>query len=364
MAHELIHPDHYLSLFLSDTPLLDVRAEIEFACGAFPTAVNHPILTTSEREQVGRCYKTRGQDAAIRLGHDLVKGAVKDARVAAWAAFAKKNPHGALYCFRGGLRSKIAQEWLREAGVPYPRIAGGYKSLRKFLLDSLVKICATTEFLILSGRTGTGKTELLQEFENGLDLESFARHRGSAFGGMHQEQPAFVDFENAVIIRLIKLVQAQASPILIEDEGQNIGRVFIPKILYEKMGASPIVVLETPLERRVTNILKEYVIERYQDLGGNASPMAFQKLSDALLIPIEKIAKRLGPQRTAIVREKIKLALDEQKRSGDFGRHQDWIFDLLQDYYDPLYDRLLAKKSHLIRFRGAADGVRSLLSTR
>ncbi|SQI41686.1 tRNA 2-selenouridine synthase [Serratia plymuthica] len=42
-----------------------------------------------------------------------------------------------IYCFRGGLRSQLVQQWLREAGVAYPRISGGYKALRHFLLDTL-----------------------------------------------------------------------------------------------------------------------------------------------------------------------------------------------------------------------------------
>ena len=37
-------------------------------------------------------------------------------------------------------------------------------------------------FLVIGGQTGCGKTILLNKFDNSLDLEGFANHRGSAFG--------------------------------------------------------------------------------------------------------------------------------------------------------------------------------------
>ena len=47
----------YLSLFLNDTPLLDVRAPVEFAKGAFPGAANISLINDDERHQIGICYK-------------------------------------------------------------------------------------------------------------------------------------------------------------------------------------------------------------------------------------------------------------------------------------------------------------------
>src|SRR5690606_39940863 len=67
---------------------------------AFPTAVNLPLMNDIERQKVGTCYKQHGQQAAIELGHRLVGGAVKEERLRAWAAFARANPEGYLYCFR------------------------------------------------------------------------------------------------------------------------------------------------------------------------------------------------------------------------------------------------------------------------
>ncbi|XOT95749.1 tRNA 2-selenouridine(34) synthase MnmH, partial [Alcaligenes pakistanensis] len=71
-----MRPDthHYRDLFLNDVPLMDVRAPIEFSKGAFPGALNLPLMNDEERHQVGICYKQHGQDAAIALGNKLVSG--------------------------------------------------------------------------------------------------------------------------------------------------------------------------------------------------------------------------------------------------------------------------------------------------
>ncbi len=111
----------YRQLFLDDVPMMDARAPVEFSKGAFPGVVNLPLMNDIERQKVGTCYKQHGQQAAIELGHRLVTGKVKAERIEAWAAFARANPHGYIYCFRGGLRSQLVQQWLKsEAGIDYP----------------------------------------------------------------------------------------------------------------------------------------------------------------------------------------------------------------------------------------------------
>ena len=64
--------DDYHQLLLDGTPMIDVRAPIEFATGSLPNAVNLPLMSDEERHQVGICYKEQGQQAAIELGHQLV----------------------------------------------------------------------------------------------------------------------------------------------------------------------------------------------------------------------------------------------------------------------------------------------------
>ena len=107
--------DDYESLFFNDTPMFDTRAPIEFKKGAFLHTLSLPLMTDIERAKVGTCYKRDGQDAAIKLGHRLVSGKTKQARMALWLDFANKNPNGYLYCFRGDLRSHTTQAWLADA---------------------------------------------------------------------------------------------------------------------------------------------------------------------------------------------------------------------------------------------------------
>lgn len=119
-----------LSLIREERPLIDVRAPVEFAQGALPGAVNLPLMIDDERHQVGIAYKKHGQAAAIELGERLVSGAVKQARIAAWQAYLAEYPNALIYCFRGGLRSQITQQWLEEAGISRPRLEGGWKAMR------------------------------------------------------------------------------------------------------------------------------------------------------------------------------------------------------------------------------------------
>ena len=84
----------YKSIFLNNAPLLDTRAPIEFIQGSFPTASNLLLMNDEERAAVGTCYKTKGQEAAVKLGHQLVSGEIKQARLDAWLAYVKANPEG------------------------------------------------------------------------------------------------------------------------------------------------------------------------------------------------------------------------------------------------------------------------------
>ena len=113
------------------TPLLDVRAPTEFNSGALPCSTNLAILNDAERAAVGKAYKQSGRDAAMQLGHELVSGDTRAARIAAWLSFIDDNPDARIMCWRGGQRSRIAQAWLAEHGVHLNRIDGGYKALRQ-----------------------------------------------------------------------------------------------------------------------------------------------------------------------------------------------------------------------------------------
>ena len=59
------------------------------------------------------------------------------------------------------MRSRTTQAWLKEHGIDYPLIEGGYKAMRNFLLQQLEISIQQIPFTILSGLTGSGKTRVL-----------------------------------------------------------------------------------------------------------------------------------------------------------------------------------------------------------
>ena len=135
MSKHLVPKSAYREIMLSGHPMMDVRAPLEFNKGAFLSSTNLPLMQDSERQKVGTCYKKNGQEAAIQLGHSLIKGKIKQQRLDAWLDYFEKNPHAYLYCFRGGLRSQLTQQWLKEAGLEIPYVEGGYKAMRQYLID-------------------------------------------------------------------------------------------------------------------------------------------------------------------------------------------------------------------------------------
>ncbi len=360
---KLQRPDteNYRQLFRDDIPLLDLRAQVEFDQGAFPNATNRPILNDAERHQVGLSFREQGQEAAIALGNELVSGAVKERRVQAWKEFASNHPEGYLYCYRGGLRSRIGQRWLEEAGIPYPMVVGGYKALRRFLIDNLEQQSQALPLVMIGGMTGTGKTDLLKVIGRSLDLEGLANHRGSSFGRHLDGQPSAINFQNQLSVRLLKLADAGLAPIAVEDEGKMIGSLSIPMTLQEKMQQSPIVQIEESIERRVERLQRGYVEESYAEHVAVYKEDAMDYYREYLFDALGRIHKRLGGLRYQRIRAMMKDALSRQAASGNIGGHRHWIEALLRDYYDPMYEYQLAAKKDRIRFAGSHEAVREYL---
>ncbi|MDQ3232020.1 MAG: rhodanese-like domain-containing protein [Pseudobdellovibrionaceae bacterium] len=108
--------------------MLDVRSEGEFATAAIPGFHNAPILRDQERHEVGLCYRLEGQAAAIKLGERLV-GPVRQSRVDDWLKNTAPGSPVIVCCWRGGMRSALASEWIEERGHEVLRVEGGYKAL-------------------------------------------------------------------------------------------------------------------------------------------------------------------------------------------------------------------------------------------
>ena len=354
--------DDLRSLFLNDIPMLDVRAPVEFEQGAFPHTDNVPLMNDQEREAIGICYKEHGQAEAITLGAQLIKDEIKEQRVDRWVEFVQQHPEGILYCFRGGMRSKISQQWIYErTGIVYPRVKGGYKAMRRFLIDELESSATKIKPMILSGRTGTGKTVFLQEIKQMIDLEGIYHHRGSVFGKHVTPQPTQIAIENQLSIELMKHLNQGDQHLLLEDESGNIGSRQIPDTLFATMKAAPVVVLETDIDTRIQITYDEYVTEalaEHQAYYGEEQGFTVwaQQQQDSL----DRIQKRLGGVRYKELKSLLSMAI-EQQSTGDTTAYKEWIQTLLVDYYDPMYDYQLSKKQERVVFKGSEDEVRDYL---
>ena len=112
-------------------------------------------------------------------------------------------------------------------------------------------------WIILGGFTGSGKTRILNDFKESINLESIANHRGSAFGRIGKQQPSQANFESLITEKYLK--KRNSNIILLEDESKLIGKTKLPGKWYDKMQMSELILLDCNLETRSKNIYDEYV---------------------------------------------------------------------------------------------------------
>jgi len=339
----------FAPLLLSKTPLIDLRAPVEFSQGALPNATNLPILNNQERAQVGTCYQHQGQAAAITLGEKLVSGGVLQERLDGWCQFIKSNPNTLLYCFRGGLRSLKSQEFLAAVNVETTIIEGGYKRVRNYLLEQLESLGGQERLLVLAGETGSDKTGIINSLIDSLDiidLEGLAAHRGSAFGATGEERPTQINFEHALTMELLQLQAERKSTFtLIEDESQRIGNCSLNSSFYQNKQNSPTFRLTIPLEERVYYTRTLYVESWWNRLvQESGEDDIYQRFLQHFQAPLDRIKKRLGGAKHQEAVKLLQVAVEQQRAGGSFLAHDGWINLLLADYYDPLYRKTIEQK--------------------
>lgn len=303
---------HYKKLL----PVLDVRSPIEFAKGHVPGSLNIPLFSDDQRAHIGTVYKNIGSEKAVKLGESYANPQIMQYLEESLKAAPEKKL--IVYCFRGGMRSQRFSALLNENGFSVLRLESGYKSYRQHILQSF-----TIHFplQILGGKTGSGKTEILNEMKKAkaqvIDLEKLANHRGSAFGGFDGGyQPTSEYFENCLAEELSLL--SMRNTIWIEDESKSIGRVYIPDAFYKQMKTAPLVVIILPGESRVERLCREYA---------NAG-------HEPLISGIGKISRRLGGERAA-------MAISAVERD-DYAE----AATIILEYYDKCYDYGLSNKEN------------------
>lgn len=351
--------DDYLQLFLNDTPLMDVRAPVEVHRGSFPSSVNSPLLDDEQRRLIGIRYKEEGEAQAIALGLELASPEIRAQRYQAWKEFCLQHPDGYLFCFRGGLRSRTTKQWLAEQGVNYPLVKGGYKAMRRFLLDQLEQNLSAVHCMSIAGPTGSGKTRVLKKIEHHIDFEGLAQHRGSAFGRNPTDtQPSNIDWENAVSVAFLKhRHQFPNARLFVEDEGRLIGRVCVPVSVELMCKSNDLVVLEETLENRVNMTREDYIDLQwpvYYELFGGA---AEERFGSFVLGSLDRIKKRLGGARYQVLYHSFTEALHYFFNTKNSEGFSEGIGLLLKEYYDPMYSYQFSKREGKVVFRGNRDEV-------
>lgn len=355
--------NNFKNIVINETPLIDVRAPIEYNKGAFISSINLPLMNDEERHLVGIDYKKSGNASATELGYELVSGTIKETRIQSWVDFIKSNKNTILYCFRGGSRSKISQEWLANVGIDISRIEGGYKAFRRYLIDSLAGDAQKARPVILSGYTGSGKTILLNQVKTAIDLEGIANHRGSAFGNYIDPQPTQINFENNLAYKLIQHSNTGYNHIVLEDESRNVGRCFIPIDLLDYFRSNDYVFLDVPLHGRVDITYDDYVISSQASYKEHFGNEGLEKWYDYINTSMNKAKKRLGSDRYKQVSQSLTFAYKHQLSTGNSELHKDWIELFLRDYYDPMYQYQLTQKQRDFSFSGNSKEVLDYLST-
>lgn len=330
---------------------IDVRSESEFAKGALPGAINAPILNDEERRLVGICYKNQGQQAAIELGHKLVGGETKAVRIAQWQRLMNNHQPKGLYCWRGGLRSQMATDWLLdEGGFVLPRLQGGYRAVRNLMLQLLDDLPKRLNIHLLGGQTGSGKTVLLKQLVNAIDLEGLANHRGSAFGAHITSQPTTACFEHQLATALLRA--DCKTRLWLEDEAAYIGALHLPANLKQAMHNAGIVVVQEQREARVRHIFDEYIVGGWYTFCRHFSDQPLQSFRQHYESALTKIQKRLGGAKFAQIAGLMRQAFNHQAVHDDLEVHKVWLDVLLADYYDPMYAYQQTRKSERILFAG------------
>ncbi len=282
--------------------IFDARSEKEYLHAHIPGAINLALFSNEERADVGTIYKHQGREAAIMKGLEYVGPKMSlyikivNAHYEAHHKSCLQDNNSSkdiyLYCARGGMRS-ASLAWLLDLyGYNVFLLTGGYKLFRRYVLASFER---EYDVILLGGNTGSSKTLVLKDLvelgQNVVDLEGIANHKGSAFGALGEEpQPSQEMFENKLCLALDKM-QGKNS-IWFEDESLLVGRLAIPKPLWQQMQNTRLITyLDIPLQSRAKYLAATY--GQYDKEG--------------LIASVERITKRLGGLKTkeavAFIRE-------------------------------------------------------------
>ena len=308
IKYEDIDQDHIEGSYI----LIDVRSPREYASETIPGAINIPIFNDDERELVGTTYVQQSTDIAKKIGMEAASAKLPDIYEQI-SELDKKYDKLILFCARGGFRSSSLVSLFMTIGVNIFKLDKGYKGYRAFINDNLPKVIQGVKFVVLYGNTGTGKTDILKYLKEKdkdiLDLEGCANHRGSILGGVGLgEQSTQKMFESLIYT---SLRNRKTNMVFVEGESRKIGRVIIPDYIYETMRQGINLCINSDIETRVDNVLRDYV----------------HGTDDELIRSLNYLRKQLGHN-----------TVDEYIEMIHLKDYRTLIKELMIEYYDPHYE--------------------------
>lgn len=303
--------------------LIDVRSPSEYKDATIPGSLNIPFFNDEERSEIGTLYKQESVEAAKNRGLEIIS-----AKLPSFVKeFKQIDGQKAVFCWRGGMRSKTSATVLELMGIKAYRLQGGYRAYREWVVEKLESLEFKPKSYVLNGYTGAGKTLILQRLQQAgypvLDLEGLANHRGSIFGQIGLEPYNQKKFDSLLFQEVLHI--GQAPYVLFEAESKRIGKVLLPNFLLEKKEQGIELFIKIPLEERIKHILEDYnPTEHHVECIE-----AFQRIKRRIHTPIA-------------------TKIDTDLRSGNFASA---VGLLLEYYYDPLYEysaKQLPKEQRLI----------------
>ncbi len=296
--------------------IIDVRSPAEFAEDHIPGAISCPVLDDAERAEVGTLYKQASPFIAKKLGAAYISRNIAT-HLQNHFLERERQWRPLIVCWRGGMRSGSMTTIFRSIGWDAHQLEGGYKAFRHLVLAELDTLPQRFTFHVLSGSTGSAKTRILRSIaEQGgqvLDLEGLAAHRGSVLGQEPQQnQPGQKWFETQMWHVLSKL--SATRPVFVEAESRKIGQLRLPQALYDAMGCAKRYQIQATQEARVSFLLSDY---------------------DHFLNDATHLKTQLNPLRPLLGHENI----EQLNTLIDSGNFKELTRRLLEQHYDPLYER-------------------------
>lgn len=297
--------------------LIDARTPKEFEESPIPGAVNIPALLDDERVAVGTAYVRESKEKAKEIGIEKISKRLPEI-FQQINELSKKYDKLVFYCARGGMRSSSLEAIFFALKYKTLKLEGGYKAYRNYIINDLEEKNKDLKYIILHGRTGVGKTKILERLaERGypvMDLEKMADHKGSFFGGLCEKKKQSQRRLESLIYE--NVVNNTSGYVLAESESKRIGNIYIPEEIAKSIVNGTHIIIDTSIENRVKIIMEDYASATKEELK----------------FCLDRVGRYISKERY----ETYSKLLDE-------GNLEKLSEILMEKYYDPLYDQSINK---------------------